>query len=189
MEGLVVAFEEPTDGQHALRAFLHNARDLRNQRVVHSVVYGLAMYGANIILVSPKELRMPESIIQELKERYDANITLMKVVDSIEATDVFYSVPIRPTIRLGTGLESEMRRTLSQFAKPQDFFRSKEEYMITLDMLTAHAKEDLLVLTPGPRMDALPPDIDGTKYYGYWEMYKNVVPLRMAILTLILGVK
>jgi len=45
------------------------AGDLKYGRTVHSLCYALSLYGAEITLISPKELRLPAEIIEDLKSR------------------------------------------------------------------------------------------------------------------------
>jgi len=148
--------------------------DLLHMRVAHSLVYGLAMYGANIILVSPRELMLPEEITKELKEKYNAKIQLMEVDEAIAASDVLYIMPMM-----------EYRFKGEEKAM---FERFKNAYHISLDTLKkAGAKQDLLILAPLPRLDELARDIDETRYQGYFKMYEYAVPSKMAVLASILG--
>lgn len=146
--------------------------DCKHMRVAHSLVYGLAMYHANMIFVSPEELAMPEEIMKELKEKYNAKIQLMGPEEAIAASDVLYIMPMMKY----------------RFKDPAEYERFKDIYHISLEVLKkAGAKKDLLVLHPLPRLHELARDIDDSPHQGYFKMYEYAIPSKMAILALILG--
>jgi aspartate carbamoyltransferase catalytic subunit len=60
-------------------------------------------------------------------------------------------------------------------------------YQVTRQLLAEKAKPGAIILHSLPRMDELPPDVDGTRHARYWqEAYYGVV-MRMALLSLVLG--
>lgn len=60
---------------------------------------------------------------------------------------------------------------------------------VTLDreLLEAHAGERTVVLHPLPRSDELATDVDDSRFNGYWQQAANGIPLRMALLHLMLA--
>jgi aspartate carbamoyltransferase catalytic subunit len=54
-------------------------------------------------------------------------------------------------------------------------------------LLDSIAKEGAIILHPLPRVDELAFDLDGSKYAHYFEEAANGVPIRMALIGLILG--
>jgi len=62
-----------------------------------------------------------------------------------------------------------------------------ENYRVTRKLLKEKAKPESIILHSLPRMDELPPDVDGTRHARYWEEAFNGVVMRMSILALILG--
>ena len=50
-------------------------------------------------------------------------------------------------------------------------------------------KKDLKILHPLPRVNEINYDIDDTPHAVYFDQAKNGVPVRMALLALVLGVK
>ena len=48
-------------------------------------------------------------------------------------------------------------------------------------------KPEVIILHPLPRMDELDSDLDETRYAAYWDESMLGVPLRMALLSVILG--
>jgi aspartate carbamoyltransferase catalytic subunit len=53
--------------------------------------------------------------------------------------------------------------------------------------LLREAKSDLIVMHPLPRVDEIAPEVDSTQHAKYFEQAFNGVPVRMALLSLVLG--
>jgi len=53
--------------------------------------------------------------------------------------------------------------------------------------LLREAKSDLIVMHPLPRVDEIDPEVDETPHAKYFEQAFNGVPVRMALLNLVLG--
>lgn len=151
--------------------------DCKLQRCAHSVVYGFAMLGMKVVYTGPEKLAMPEEINKEIKEKYNANIAYMDLDDALRTCDVLYSLPI-----------VEWAGAKDVFKDYKEYYEVKTKYRLDLELLRkVEAREDMLLMTPGPRLEDIYVDIDDTKYDGYWPMYKDLVPLRMAHLALTLG--
>lgn len=144
--------------------------DLKYGRTVHSLVYALAMWDAKITLVSPEGLEMPREVLGDLN-RFNAEI---KETDDIETaisdSDVLYVTRIQE----------------ERFPDPGEYEKIKGAYRITLDTLK-HAKKDLIILHPLPRVDEIAQEVDDSPYARYFEQVNNGVPVRMAVLGLVLG--
>ncbi|HLK45763.1 MAG TPA: hypothetical protein VKT18_07225, partial [Acidimicrobiales bacterium] len=61
-------------------------------------------------------------------------------------------------------------------------------YQVTRELLAQRAKTRSIILHSLPRMDELPSDVDETRHARYWQEAFNGVVLRMALLSLVLGV-
>ncbi len=142
--------------------------DLKYGRTVHSLAYALSYLGANIYLVSPELLRMPSHIIRELKEK---PVETDKIEDVIEDADVLYVTRIQK----------------ERFPDPTEYKKVAGSYRITSELLNK-AKEKAIVMHPLPRVDEIEPDVDYTKHARYFQQAFNGVPVRMALLALVLGV-
>ena len=55
--------------------------------------------------------------------------------------------------------------------------------------LLENVKEDLIVMHPLPRVNEIDPEVDKTPHALYFKQAFNGVPVRMALLSLVLGVK
>lgn len=146
------------------------AGDLKYGRTVHSLCYALSLYGAEITMVSPKELRMPAEIINDLK-RLDIKV---KQTDSIEEVigdvDVLYVTRIQK----------------ERFPDPDEYQKVASSLQITPELLE-NARPQLKIMHPLPRINEIDPRVDYTPHACYYRQSFYGVPVRMALLSLVLG--
>jgi aspartate carbamoyltransferase catalytic subunit len=142
--------------------------DLKYGRTVHSLAYALSNLGANIYLVSPELLRMPKHIIRELNKK---PVETDDIEDVIEDADVLYVTRIQK----------------ERFPDPTEYKKVAGSYRITRELLKK-AKRDAIVMHPLPRVEEIEPDVDYTPHARYFQQAFNGVPVRMALLALVLGV-
>ncbi len=142
--------------------------DLKYGRTVHSLAYALSYLGAKIYLISPELLRMPKHIIRELKNK---PVETDNIEDVIEEMDVFYVTRIQK----------------ERFPDPTEYKKVAGSYRITEELLQK-AKRDAIVMHPLPRVNEIDVDVDNTKHARYFQQAFNGVPVRMALLALVLGV-
>jgi aspartate carbamoyltransferase catalytic subunit len=143
--------------------------DLKYARTMHSLLYGLAMFGAEITLVSPKELQMDEVFLEEAKEKFGAKVRTSNEMNFRDC-DVLYVCRIQK----------------ERFADPYEAVRLQQEFRITLDSLKG-AKDDLIILHPLPKVDEIAPEVDKSEKVRYFEQARYGVPVRMAILNDVMG--
>lgn len=143
-----------------LRVLLTN--DLR-MRCAHSLLLGLRHFDCTVYGVcapgkAPRQAQ-PEGA-------HDV-VRCDDVRDVLPYTDAVYSSPTITPQRPG----------------------QRPDHGVTLDraLLEAHAGERTVVLHPLPRGAELATDVDDTRFNGYWQQAANGVPLRMALLRLMLG--
>lgn len=154
---------------------LHNLNivligDLKYGRTVHSLAYALSLYGANISLVSPEELCIPSDITEDLKKRGINVYETTKLEDVMGDADVVYV----------TRIQKERFPDLSEYQKVAGSYR------ISLKSLK-NCKEDMIIMHPLPRVDEIDTDVDSTKHAKYFKQAFYGVPVRMAVLSLVLG--
>lgn len=142
--------------------------DLKYSRTVHSFVYALALFNADIRLSSPRGLEMQEEFIDELKER-KAKIAVEDRL-SLKDVDVLYVTRIQK----------------ERFPDEEEYEKVKGAYRITLDALE-EAKKDMIILHPLPRVDEIDYAVDYTRHAKYFEQVRNGIPVRMAILAMVMG--
>jgi len=144
--------------------------DLKYGRTVHSLVYALALFNADIRLYSPRGLEMQEEVIEELRER-KAKITAGEKLD-VSGVDVLYVTRIQK----------------ERFPDEEEYEKVKGAYRVTLETLKG-ADDGMIILHPLPRVDEIDYQVDSTKHAKYFEQVKNGIPVRMAILAMVMGDK
>lgn len=143
--------------------------DLRYGRTTHSLSIALARFGTSISFVAPPAIQMPDHIINELKDlgvRPEASSDLK---EWIPKSDVIYMTRIQK----------------ERFADPEEYMKVANAYSIDAQTL-APAKPDLIVMHPLPRVEEIHPSVDSTPHARYFQQAFNGVPVRMAILKMIL---
>ena len=136
-------------------------------RAFTTLCYSMSIFdNCRVLLNYPKKLSFPDDFrnrLEELKVNYE-------IIDSLEAhipeADVIYVI--------------SMKTALGEKATP-------EEYVVNRAKLEGKAKESCLVMHPLPRTDEIAEDVDNTKYCVYFEQAWNGLPIRMAVLSMILG--
>lgn len=145
------------------------AGDLKYGRTVHSLAYALSLFGANMTLVSPKQLRMPEFIKSDLRAR-GVNIRETESLESvINDVDVLYVTRIQR----------------ERFPDREEYMKVAGFYRITGKLLDG-VKDNLIIMHPLPRLDEIAPEVDMTKHAKYFEQSFYGVPVRMALLSMLL---
>ncbi len=144
--------------------------DLKYGRTVHSLAYALADLGASLAFVSPPTLEMPREILEHVKERGLSFRMSHRLEDVIREADVLYVTRIQK----------------ERFPDPQEYEKMADSYRIDGELLR-EAKRDLIIMHPLPRVHEIAPEVDRTKHALYFKQAFNGVPVRMALLDLILG--
>ncbi len=75
-----------------------------------------------------------------------------------------------------------------RFPDPQEYNQVAGMYKVDLKLLK-QAKNDLMVMHPLPRVEEIAPEVDQTPSAQYFQQAFNGVPIRMALLCLVMGVK
>jgi len=144
--------------------------DLKYGRTVHSLAHALTNVDARQHFVSPESLRLPRSVRYDLHEE-GASIREHTELDTVlSELDVLYVTRIQR----------------ERFPDESEYRAVAGEYQIDTETLEA-AKDDLTVMHPLPRVDEIAHDIDGTDHARYFQQAHNGVPVRMALLDILLG--
>lgn len=148
--------------------------DLKFGRTVHSLINAMVRYpGVKFILISPEELRIPDSIREDVLEAN--NIPFEEVGsldDAIGSLDILYMTRVQK----------------ERFFNEEDYIRLKNSYILTKDKM-AFAKPDIAVLHPLPRVNEIALDVDDDPRAAYFEQVQNGVYVRMALIMTLLGLK
>ena len=143
--------------------------DLKYGRTVHSLATALTKFDANQHFISPESLRLPRDVRFDLHEAGASVREHTEMADILPMLDVLYVTRIQ---RERFPDENEYRAVAGQY-------RIDEAAL-------ADAKDDLILLHPLPRVDEIDPMIDGSARAKYFEQSHNGVPVRMALLELLM---
>jgi aspartate carbamoyltransferase catalytic subunit len=146
--------------------------DLKYGRTVHSLAYALALFGAELTFVSPQSLKMPREVIAECNVFGVEPSSTTNLDNAIKNADVLYVTRIQK----------------ERFPDAEEYNRVIGSYKIDNEILK-HTKEDLIIMHPLPRVTEIDPSVDKTNHAVYFKQAFNGVPVRMALLSLILGGK
>ncbi len=144
--------------------------DLKYGRTVHSLARLLALYDVRINFVAPELLRVPEAILDFLRQRQ---------VPVVEHSDLNV-VLARSDVLYVTRVQKE------RFDKAEDYEQVKDSYVVTRQTL-ARAKEHMIVMHPLPRVGEIAEDVDSDPRAAYFRQMENGLYIRMALLALVLG--
>ena len=145
--------------------------DLKFGRTVHSLINSLIRYdNVKFILISPKELRVPDYIIDTLKEHNTPYEEVEKLEDVMPQLDILYMTRVQR----------------ERFFNEDDYLRIKDFYILDKAKM-ALAKENMYVLHPLPRVNEISTDIDNDPRAAYFKQVQFGVYVRMALIMTLLG--
>jgi len=145
--------------------------DLKYGRTAHSLAEALALFGANLMFVAPASLQMPKETIRAVEKIGNKPRTLTSIDQALPDADILYV----------TRIQKERFPDLAEYQKVAGSYRIDS-------MLLKDAKPDLSIMHPLPRVDEISPEVDSSPHALYFQQAFNGVPVRMAILALLLGV-
>ncbi len=143
--------------------------DLKYGRTVHSLAYALALFGAELTFVSPQTLKMPKEVIDECIKFGVDPVNTSSLDRAIKEADVLYATRIQK----------------ERFPDPEEYNKVVGSYKVDLELLK-NAREELIIMHPLPRVIEIDPEVDSTPHALYFKQAFNGVPVRMALLSLIL---
>lgn len=146
--------------------------DLKYGRTVHSLAEALALFGANLMFVAPKTLQMPKETVRAVEKLGGKPAIMNTVEESLAEADIMYV----------TRIQKERFPDLAEYQKVSGAYKIN-------NALLKDAKSELKIMHPLPRVDEVNAEVDITDHALYFQQAFNGVPVRMAILSLILGAK
>ena len=144
--------------------------DLHYGRTVHSLTHALSKYSCKINLVSPKDLRLPQEVLNDIKDTNSEVYEYENLNECISETDVLYITRIQK----------------ERFVSDLEYNKVKGSYVINKTILES-VKSDMIILHPLPRVDEISCEVDETKHAKYFDQTYNGLIVRMALLSLLLG--
>lgn len=146
--------------------------DLKYGRPVHSLIHALSRYeGIKLVLISPKELAIPEYIKREVIEKFGMPcIETDSLENALPELDILYM----------TRVQGE------RFDDPAEYERLKNSYILNAEKLKS-AKTDMAILHPLPRVDEINVDVDDDPRACYFQQVFNGKTMRKALILKLLS--
>lgn len=163
---------------HALKGRLGNftiglCGDLKFGRTVHSLIHALVRYeNVTFRFISPEELRVPDYIIEMLKEKNIPYEEVISLENCIPELDLLYMTRVQR----------------ERFFNEEDYVRLKDFYILDKAKMNL-AKPDCLVLHPLPRVNEISVEVDNDERAVYFKQVRYGVYVRMALILKLLGLK
>ena len=144
--------------------------DLKYGRTVHSLVIALSHFNPTLYFIAPDELQIHESYLDEL---FQKRIKYYKTSDLLRFSkelDVLYVTRIQK----------------ERFPDPLEYEKFKGIYRID-EAFLQHVKKEMRIMHALPRVDEIDKSVDTTQHAAYFEQAANGIPVRKALLALVLG--
>jgi aspartate carbamoyltransferase catalytic subunit len=146
--------------------------DLKHGRVMRSLAYGAAMFGADLTLISPPGLEMSRDVIKEIKDKFDVTPFETNDIDAgVRRADVIYVCRIQK----------------ERFSDPSRAKEYQKTFRITPEIME-QCKKDAILLHALPKIMEIDSKVDEMECAKYFDQAFYGVPVRMAILSLLSGV-
>lgn len=144
--------------------------DLKYWRTAHSLVQMISLYkNVEFVFICPEVLMMPEKIITLLKEKWIKYSHCLDYKEWLKNADVVYVTRIQK----------------ERFPDLEEYEKTKDQFILNLETLE-YAKKDITIMHPLPRVNEVSCDIDKLPNAAYFRQAANWVPIRMALLYLLL---
>ena len=124
------------------------------------------------ILISPKELVIPEYIREEILKRNKITFKeVERIEDVISELDILYMTRIQK----------------ERFFNEEEYLRLKDSYILDMEKMNK-AKKDMIVMHPLPRVNEIATEVDSDKRAVYFKQAEYGMYVRMALIAKLLGV-
>ena len=176
--------------------------DLKYGRTVHSLIFALAKMEANILFCPRPGLEVPDHIIEKLVAEYGGEVERpdrKAAPESRLPLDAVYITPgsphqlaMMPNLNIQVELQSGVDALYVTRAQKERFSETetggKGTYsVVDKEMLREEGFKKTLIMHPLPRVDELACELDTDPRSMYFTQAALGVPVRMAIITLMLG--
>lgn len=163
---------------HRLKGHLNNLTvglcgDLKFGRTVHSLIRAMMRYeNIKFVLVSPKELQVPDYIRDDLVRSGYEFEEVERLEDAIGKMDILYMTRVQR----------------ERFFNEEDYIRLRDSYILDNEKMKL-AKEDMIVMHPLPRVNEISVEVDDDPRAAYFRQAKFGRFVRMALILKMLEVE
>ena len=188
--------------------------DLKYGRTIHSLIFALAKFGAEILFCPTNGLEVPEHVIKKLIREYGGEVRKLPSNNesgegqqrgrNVKALpiDAIYATPSSPhqlAMMPGIDVEVELSSGIDALyvTRPQkerftdaekERAIGKELPVVNKQLMKEKAFRKSMVMHPLPRVDELAYDMDADPRSRYFKQAEFGVPVRMALISTLLGV-
>jgi len=182
--------------------------DLKHGRTVHSLIYALARFGATILFCPGPGLEMPEHVLRRLSTEYKGELKRcgnlnQELERGLFPIDAIYMTPGSPhqlamlpdistRVELKAGVDALYVTRLQkerQVPSVEEQGLKKGYPVVDKKLLKGKEFKKTLVMHPLPRVDELTHEVDADPRSMYFKQAAYGMPVRMALLALLLGAK
>jgi len=182
--------------------------DLKHGRTVHSLIYALARFGATILFCPGPGLEMPEHVLRRLNTEYKGELKNCRNLNQelgrrLFPIDAIYLTPTSPhqlamlpdlsiRVELNAGVDAlyVTRLQKERQAPTVEEQELKKGYpVVDKKLLKGKEFKKTLVMHPLPRVDEMTHEMDADPRSMYFKQAAYGMPVRMALLALLLGAK
>ncbi len=148
--------------------------DLKFGRTVHSLITAMSRYkNIKFVLISPKELTIPDYIKKEILEKNNMQYCETNDIEEyMEELDILYMTRVQR----------------ERFFNEDDYVRLKDYYILNKEKLKK-AKQDLCIMHPLPRVNEIATDVDDDERACYFKQAGYGKFIRMALILKLLEIK
>lgn len=180
--------------------------DLKYGRTVHSLAYALARLGATILFRPAPGLEIPDHVVRKLTAEYSGELRQYETKNQGDSCRVFpldamYVTPSTPhqlammpdisiEVELEEGVDAIYVTRLQRERHAAAAGEVRKDYpVVDKKLLKDKTYSRTLVLHPLPRIDELAYEMDADPRSMYFKQAARGVPIRMALISLLLGAK
>src|SRR6185295_1232967 len=182
------------EGKNLKKMNIMISGDLKGSRTIHSFVYALARFGANIMLVPAKGMELPSHVDWRLRNELKCyTVPRARYEKDNASVDALYVTANKPhqlslisdvDVKLKTGIDAMY---VTRFQKERWTDKNQEYPTIDSQFLKDRKYSKTSLLHPLPRVGELDIALDSDKRAAYFRQAAYGVPIRMALISLILG--
>jgi aspartate carbamoyltransferase catalytic subunit len=182
--------------------------DLKYGRTVRSLAYALARFGATILFRSGPGLEIPEHVVRKLIAEYGGELKRYEALNDVteerlfplDAIYITPSVPHQLAMMPDISIQIELKKGVDAFyvtrlqkerhVPTAEGEELKKDYpVVDKKLLKEKRFKGTIVMHPLPRVDELAHELDADPRSMYFKQAARGVPIRMALIALLLGVK
>ena len=128
--------------------------------------------GTEFIIISPKELVVPQYIREEILKRKNIKFKEVENIEEvIDELDILYMTRIQK----------------ERFFNEEEYLRLKDSYILDNEKMNK-AKKDMIVMHPLPRVNEIAIEVDNDSRAVYFKQAEYGMYVRMALIVKLLGV-